>query len=147
MQLTCGFCLAREPIRTNTEPTHRNKMAAAVARFGENKNIWQHKRGLTKLLKATYQGSSYATVRQLTKDNFKLELNACISTHTCITEREYEHLITHDRHQTMTRNSEGLSRFTTPVNSTMFQQGIRKVSDLTRLKFVIHFQCNISADK
>ena len=90
---------------------NRNKMAAAVGRFGESKKhilirakfsqinennkpisqstrnwkFGQHKRGLTKLLKATNRGVSYATV--LTKDDYKPELKARISAHTCITER------------------------------------------------------------
>ena len=109
----------RNPTRANQERAvdkiNRNKMAAAVrkvwreqkhiliqAKFsriiGNNKYIsqstrnWkfgQHKSGLTKPLKATNRGFSYATVRNITKDDYKPELKARISAHTCtcITER------------------------------------------------------------
>ena len=49
----------------------------------------------------------------ITKDDYKLELKACISAHTCMTEdfkiqKQYLH-----------------SRFMNPSNSAMFQQGIK----------------------
>ena len=113
----------------------RNKMAAAVGRFGENKKIlihvkfdrckentkyinqstsnWtfgQHRWGLAKLLKATNRSRIFFRDSSYNEERLQLE-DAYFSPYTYITERGQKHLIMRER---KLKNSEAVSRFTKP---------------------------------